>query len=165
VTGRDVWKAVKAPVSSREGKRSPELTEQVLAQFAVGTNPRYQDDAPGKPRGHIFVWDVSRAMGCEIPHFAGARELTLPQTVDWLRHEGPMRGWLKTSDYDVFEHAALGQLVVAIPKEVRVKGIALVAPQEAQQKPLLTGAGLVRGHLIHPRELFGVMLLEYYFHA
>lgn len=65
VTSRDVWKALSPPVTSEPGQRSPELTRQVVAQFAVGANPRYELDA-GKTRGHIFLWDVSRAMGCEV---------------------------------------------------------------------------------------------------
>jgi hypothetical protein len=165
LTGRDVWKAVKAPIQSREGRRSRELLEQVLAQFAVGTNPRYGDDAPGKPRGHIFVWDVSRAMNCEIPHFVGARELTLAQTVDWLRHEGPMRGWARVTDAAIYEAAEAGLLVVAIPREVRVKHIAIVAPQQPQLRPLLTGAALQRGAHLAAKDMFGVAACDCFAHA
>jgi hypothetical protein len=164
LTGRDVWKAVKAPIQNREGKRSVEVLEHVLAQFAVETNPRYSDDAPGKPRGHIFVWDVSRAMNCEIPHFVGAKELTLAQTVDWLRHEGPMRGWSKVTDASIYEAAGAGYLVVAIPREVRIKHIAIVAPQEPQLRPLLTGAALKRGTHVVGKDMFGVAALDCFAH-
>jgi hypothetical protein len=137
----------------------------VLAQFAVAANPRYADDAPGKPRGHIFVWDVSRAMNCEIPHFVGARELTLAQTVDWVRHEGPMRGWARVTDAAIYDAADAGHLVVAIPREIRVKQIAIVAPQEPQPRPLLTGAALLRGAHLGTREMFGVAACDCFFHA
>ncbi|MEW6430282.1 MAG: hypothetical protein AB1730_02135 [Myxococcota bacterium] len=164
---RDVWKAVQAPVQSREGKRSRELLEQVIRQFAVSTNPRYGEDAPGKPRAHIFAWDVSRAMGCEIPHFVGAKELTLAQTCDWLRHEGPMRGWHRVGEYDVLDAVNRGQLVIALPKDIKVKLLAVVAPQEPAPdgKPRLTGACLKRGYGFTPQECFGVRPVEFFTHA
>lgn len=164
---RDVWKAVQAPVQSREGKRTRELLDQVIRQFAVATNPRYAEDAPGKPRAHIFTWDVSRAMGCEIPHFVVAKELTLAQTCDWLRHEGPMRGWYRVNEYDVLGVVDKGQLVIAMPKDVKVKLLAVVAPQEPppDAKPRLTGACLKRGSNLTSMECFGVRPLEYFTHA
>lgn len=164
VTQRDLWKAVKAPLSSREGARSRERYEQVVAQFAVGHNPRYAEDAPGKPRGHIFVWDVSRAMQCEIPHFVGAKELTLVQTCDWLRHEGPMRGWLKIGTDDAFAMADKGLLVVAMPKELRLRHMAIVLPQDEAMHPLLTGAGLSIGVNVPPMKMVGANLLECFYH-
>lgn len=164
---RDVWKAVQAPVQSREGKRTRELLEQVIRQFAVSTNPRYGEDAPGKPRAHIFAWDVSRAMGCEIPHFVGAKELTLAQTCDWLRHEGPMRGWHRVGEYEVLEAVDKGQLVIAMPKDIKVKLLAVVAPQEppADMKPRLTGACLKRGSGFSNMDCFGVRPVEFFTHA
>ncbi|MCC6335112.1 MAG: hypothetical protein IT380_14125 [Myxococcales bacterium] len=164
---RDVWKAVQAPVQSREGKRSLALLDQVIRQFAVGSNPRYAEDAPGRPRAHIFVWDVSRAMGCEIPHFVGAKELTLAQTCDWLRHEGPMRGWKRVGEFEVLEVVEQGQLVVAVPKDIKVKLIAVVAPQEAAAdgKPRLTGACLKRGGGLTNLDAFGVRPLDFFTHA
>lgn len=162
--GRDVWKAVQAPVISREGKRSMALYEQVVKQFGITVNPRYDEDAPGKPRGHIFVWDVSRAMGCEIPHFVGAKELTLAQTCDWVRHEGPMRGWRRVTD--LIDAVGAGKMVVALPKSPTVKHIAIVAPQPPPPdgKPRLTGACLQRSENATIRDMFGVMAIEYFCH-
>jgi hypothetical protein len=163
--GRDVWIAVQAPLQSREGKRSREIYEQLIKQFGVTVNPRYADDAPGKVRGHIFVWDVSRAMNCEIPHFVGAKELTLAQTCDWLRHEGPMRGW-KRAGQDAIEAANSGRLVIALPRETRTKHIAVVLPQEvpADGSPRLTGICLKRDINVHPREMFGAKPIDCFFH-
>lgn len=163
---RDVWKALKAPVESRAGRRTRLLLEQAVLQFGLAVNPRYTDDAPGKIRGHIFVWDVSRAMDCEIPHFVGAKELTLAQTCDWVRHEGPMRGWKRVSTPDLYERAAEGKLVVAIPRDARTKFVALVLPQEEANDgvPRLTGIGLQRGVNLHPRDMFGSKLIDCFFH-
>jgi hypothetical protein len=165
--GRDVWKAVLAPAQSREGRRSRAALEQVVHQFAVATNPRYVEDAPGRPRAHIFVWDVSRAMGCEVPHFLGAKELTLAQTCDWLRHEGPMRGWRKLGELLVLEAVDAGQLVIAMPRDIKLKLMAVAAPQPppADGKPRLTGAALRRGVGLTNLECFGVRPLEYFVHA
>lgn len=163
---RDLWKAVQAPLQSREGRRSQEVYEMLLKQFGVLVNPRYDDDAPGKIRGHIFAWDVSRAMNCEIPHFVGAKELTLAQTCDWVRHEGPMRGWKRVLDRDIIEAANAGMLVVALPRETRTKFIAIVQPQEepADGSPRLTGIALKRAVDAHPRDMFGSKPVDCYYH-
>jgi hypothetical protein len=132
----------------------------------VAHNARYEPDAPERPRGHIFVWDVSRAMGCEVPHFVGAKELSLGQTVDWLRHEGPMRGWVRLDGSETFEHAAAGYLVVAVPKEVRLKHLAVVYPQSppADFRPLMCGAGVQRGWGLTAAQLFGTSAAEFFTH-
>lgn len=168
LTGRDVWKAVQAPVQSREGRRSAELYQNVIDQFAVGKNPRYEPDAPDKPRGHIFVWDVSRAMNCEIPHFVGAKELSLGQTVDWLRHEGPMRGWTRANEDDAAGAALEGHLAIVLPKDVKVKQLAVVLPMEeraADGKPFVAGAGKNRGKKLTINEVLGVFAVEYFVHV
>lgn len=162
--GRDLWKAVQAPVQSVAGKRSRAVYENVLKQFGVTTNPRYAEDAPGKGRGHIFVWDVSRAMNCEIPHFVGPKELTLVQTCDWLRHEGPMRGWKRLTDMEAIEGANAGYMVVAMPKDRTVRQMGIVPPQEPDNRAKLTGVGLVRSELATAREIFGLPALECFYH-
>jgi hypothetical protein len=164
--GRDVWIAVQAPLQSREGKRSKEIYDMLIKQFGVTVNPRYGEDAPGKVRGHIFVWDVSRAMNCEIPHFVGAKELSLAQTCDWLRHEGPMRGWKRVSNEDVFLAANNGRLVIALPRETRTKHIAVVPPQEvaSDMSPRLTGISLKRAEGVHPRDMFGAKAVDCFYH-
>ena len=165
--GRDVWIAVQAPLQSREGRRSKEIYEMVIKQFGVTVNPRYGEDAPGKIRGHIFAWDVSRAMNCEIPHFVGAKELSLAQTCDWVRHEGPMRGWKRVAAInEVIELANSGKMVVALPRETRTKHIALIGPQEmpADGSPRLTGICLKRDVNMHPREMFGAKAIDVFWH-
>lgn len=164
--GRDLWKAVQAPLQSREGRRSKELYEMVVKQFGVTVNPRYDDDAPGKMRGHIFVWDLSRAMNCEIPHFVGPKELTLAQTCDWLRHEGPMRGWKRVTEGEIIERANEGKLVIALPRETRTKHLAVVMPQPppTDNSPRLTGIGLRRESGAHPRDMFGAKAVDCFFH-
>lgn len=162
---RDSWRAVKSPFTSKIGERTKDAYEKAFKQFAIGFNPRYEEDGPGKPRGHIYVWDVSRAMGCEIPHFVGARELTLSKTIEWLRHEGPMRQWLKISESDSFRWADLGMLVVAVPRDPKINQLAIVVPQAEADVPLLTGAGLVVGALLPAHEVLGTTDFDCYYHA
>ncbi len=163
---RDVWRLLHPPVSSTPGRRESATYDQAIKQFGLTVNPRYQDDAPGKPRGHVFVWDVSKAMGCEIPHFQGAREYSLAQTCDWLRFEGPMQGWKRIVDLEAFEAANAGRMVVAMPRDKLNKLIALVAPQAkpVDNRPRLTGAGRVRSDYAPPRELFGSVAIDCFVH-
>jgi hypothetical protein len=167
LTGPDVWKAVQAPLQNIPTRRNKASYEQILKQFAVQTNPRYQEDGPQKFRGHIFVWDVSRAMHCEIPHFLGAKELSLAQTCDWLRHEGPMRGWNKVSAEDVLERIELGHMVVCIPRDIRSKNMGIVPPQNPPVDGVLRlcGAGLVRGWDFPPLAMLGVRQVEFVAHV
>ncbi len=164
LTGRDTWKALQAPVQSKAGKREKSLYEQVLKQFAVGSNPRYEPDGTDRDRSHIFLWDVSLAMGCEIPHFAGAREHNLSQTTDWVRHEAPMRGWRRVSSTDIYDVAASGQLVVAVPKDPRLKGLAVVHPQKKAFVPVVVSAGVKRGWGVALRDAIGVVACEFFTH-
>lgn len=166
LTRKDVWRAIQPPAQSRESRRSGELLLAVIQQFAVGNNPRYEPE-DGRSRGHIFVWDVSRAMHCEVPHFIGARELTIGQTVDWIRHEGPMRGWVRSSLDGALESAQAGLLVLALPKDVKVKQIAVVRPEPSlapDMKPFVASAGKARGNRQKLAEALGVHAAEYFVH-
>ena len=167
VTAREPWKTVNAPLQSREGRRSVELYTSVLNQFAVGVNPRYEPDAPDKPRGHIFLWDVSRAMNVEVPHFVGTRELSLAQTCIWIRDQGPHRGWFLVEIMRAMEAVEAGMPVVVMPKDPRNNQIALMRPGDLapDRKPYLSAAARRRGNGLTVQDAFGVHAVQYYFHA
>jgi hypothetical protein len=84
----------------------------VLEQFAVATSPRYQRDA--HTYCNIFLWDFTRAAGCEVPHWVFddgtpatpyqvrvdskgnkeiAHELNANAVTDWLEQHGAANGW------------------------------------------------------------------------
>ncbi len=128
VTSVDTWKAVNAPMQSKPGRRTAVLYQNVIDQFASGYNQRYQVDASGKSKTHVFVWDVTRAMNCEVPHFAGGRETTLGQMVDWLRFEGHTRGWQKANAEAATAAADRGEAVLAVPQEGKLRLLAVVRP-------------------------------------
>lgn len=164
LTSKDTWRAVMPLITSEPGKRSRQLYEKVILQFALATNPRYRPDVPERPRGHIFIWDISRAMGCEIQHFAAGQELSLGQTVDWLRRDGVPRGWKHVSAEEAIDCAEVGQLVLALPHEIRHRQLAIVHPQRPTMTPLVSGAGLTIGVARTAREILGVTSLEYFTH-
>jgi len=166
---RDLWRAIKPAVSSREGARAGALYAQVINQFAVGHNPRYNPDELGKPRAHIFIWDVSRAMNAEIPHMVGARELTLTQTLDWLRYEASQRGWVKVMAQTAVESACDGKLVVVTPKQ-GVSKVALMAilrpePLGPNGQPRVAAAAKGRGNDLPAADALGVFAFEFFMHA
>jgi hypothetical protein len=100
------------PVTGDPSNRSRMLYDNVINQFAVGVNPRYkQKFTDGKITStycNIFSWDVTRAMGAEIPHWvdsAGERmaplqgsEISANATNDWLHKHGSRHGWRKVAD-------------------------------------------------------------------
>ncbi len=161
----DAWKAVEPPVRSEEGKRAPGIYKNVINQFAVGHNARYALTTGGC-RGHIFVWDVSRAMGCEVPHWVGTKELSLGQTVDWLRMEGPMHKWMRGGMEEALKCSQTGMLVIAIPKEVKNRHMAIVRPDVyPDRRPRLAGAAMKRGNELLLNDLFGTTLVDFFIHA
>lgn len=165
-TSAEIFKAVNAPVKNREGRRAPEVYRRVINQFAVGHNPRYRPDAPDRPRAHIFVWDVTRAMQAEVPHFWGIKELNLAQTCDWLRFEGPLRGWLPTDRLGAVNAAGKGMPVLAMPREIRLKLIAVVRPGELDKdgRPKVAAAARQRGNSLTLLEALGVFAVEFFYH-
>jgi len=165
-TDPEGWKAINAPVQSRPGRRSGRIYWSVIDQFAVGHNRRYDPDAPLRPRSHLFVWDVSRAMGCEVPHFVGGREMTVGQTVDWVRLESLSRGWRKLDAASALAAADRGELVLALPRDPKLKLVVVVRPGGAGDDgfPRVAGANAKRGTDLGAREVLGP-LIEYFGHA
>lgn len=116
------WIAVTAPTRNGAAARSAEAYDAVIDQFAVETNPRY---APrnGNTYGHIFLWDVTTAMGAEVPHWvdpsgapsaAGSGRELLPADVSmWLETHGERRGWRWVDADEAQQLAAQGHPVVA----------------------------------------------------
>lgn len=162
---KDAWRALNPPVQSREGFRSAELYTQAIWQFAVGHNPRYEPDGPGKPRAHLFLWDVTRAMGAEVPRFVGPLELNLSQTCDWLRHEGPMRGWRKVEPPEARAAAAAGMPVVLLPRDIKLKLLAVLLPQPGPDGlPRVSAAAKKRGNGLTVFEALGTTNVEAFLH-
>ncbi|GKX28612.1 hypothetical protein SH1V18_10920 [Vallitalea longa] len=73
MTDTTVWNAVKPLYTYDTGERTAQVYNKLIDQFNVKTNPRYI------PRDNtycnIFAWDVSIAMGVELPRFVEVNEI------------------------------------------------------------------------------------------
>ncbi|MDP1829046.1 MAG: hypothetical protein Q8L48_37635 [Archangium sp.] len=166
VVDKETWRAVKAPVQSRPKRRSGRTLWSVIDQFAVGNNPRYSVISPAAdPRAHVFTWDVSMAMECEIPHNRGGREMTLAQTVDWVRLECIYRGWRKIDSAGALAAADRGELVVAISRDTKARALAIVRPGGAGDDglPRVASAGRPRGNDLSVAQAIGPAV-DFYTH-
>lgn len=109
------------PLHGEPGQRSPALYDNVINQFAAGNNPRYAHQN-GSTYCNIFAWDVTRAMGAEIPHWVDpsgnptilkGNELNANAVNEWLHQHGARFGWRKTTLSDAVDQANQGCPVVA----------------------------------------------------
>lgn len=137
------WYRLDPKVTSRPGGRHPRLLEAVIRQFDVERNRRYRYQS-GLTYCNIFVWDVSVAMGAEIPHWvnasaapvtsdqpSGNQELNANMTYDWLRDHGAAYGWTSVTAIETQAYANLGYPAIATwknPNTSRSGHIAVVRP-------------------------------------
>ena len=71
---------MRVPLTNDVGNRSAYHYFKVIEQFEVESSPRYE---PGKKTYcNIFAWDVTRAMGAEIPHWLIKGDKTGASAVD-----------------------------------------------------------------------------------
>jgi len=164
LTAIDTWKATIPPAQSMFGRRSKRGLLNVIQQFAAGHNPRYAPDANGQSRAHIFVWDVSRAMGCEIPHFLQGRELSLAQTVDWMKMTSHTRGWRKLLPDTALKEVEQGNLGIVVPKDKKLKTIAVLRPRSSDGVVRVAAAVPGKGNEVSVHEALGTADIELYVH-
>ncbi|MFO0596449.1 MAG: hypothetical protein U0228_14125 [Myxococcaceae bacterium] len=167
VKTKSTWRALKAPVKSKANKRSPRTLWTLIDQFAVAHNPRYQVQSPvADPRAHVFAWDVSLAMDCEIPHYKQGREMTLSQTADWLRFEAHQFGWKRVEAAQAIAAADKGELVFVIAKDPKTRAIAVVRPGGAGDdgQPRVASAGRPIGNDLSVGEAISGPV-DFYWHA
>ncbi len=166
VTRTDAWNPVNAPIQSTPGNRSVTRYNDVINQFAVGVNPRYAR-RDGNTYCNIFVWDVTKAMGAEIPHWWQGRELNANATNDWLHQNGAAHGWRKVSAAEAQAYANQGKPAVASWKNPGGIGhIGMVRPGEITAGgPALAQAGASNFNRGHVADGFGNRPVEYWVHA
>ena len=176
-TNTRAWIPVDAPVQSQPGDRSRRRYDQVLNQFGVGSNPRY------RPRGgntycNIFVWDATRAMGAEIPHWVdrngnaarvgaqGAWEMDANDTNRWLHNHGAANGWRRVSASEAQAHANSGApSVVSWKNPGGIGHIGMIRPGTVTSRgPALAQAGRNNFNNRHVEDGFGRRQPEYWIH-
>jgi len=174
-TNTNAWVPVDAPVRGDPTNRTADNYNQVIDQFSVNNNPRYQ------PRGgntycNIFAWDVTRAMGAEIPHWVdgagnpaamgapGARELDANGGHRWLETKGPSHGWREVSAQEAQNLANQGHPAVASWNNPGGIGhIAVVRPGEVTDRgPAIAQAGASNFNNGHVRDSFGNAPVKYF---
>ncbi len=143
-------KPVSPVVTSNVNNRSASLYRSVIDQFSVETNPRYKVNKNGNDETYcnIFMWDVTRAMGAEIPHYVdpktlapvqypdtrGARELTANGIYDWLGKVGSQYGWYSVTAEQAQNLANQGKPVVTAMRNAGGHGhVQVVSPSLDRQ--------------------------------
>jgi len=120
------WRPTTPAITSSIDNRSPELYLAVINQFRVETSERYRPFRNGSTYCNIFVWDATRAMGAELPHYTdpatgeprfypdirGARSMGAIATCEWLQTHGPTYGWHEVDAETAQMHANLGRPAV-----------------------------------------------------
>lgn len=125
----DSWRIIQAPETNGSDYRSPERLLDVVRQFNVEKHKRYQPDDNGATKCNIFVWDCTKALSCEIPHWLHSKELNANATHDWLLANGPKFGWQQVPMLDADVRARAGFPTIAIWKNLNGIGhVAMVVP-------------------------------------
>lgn len=127
-----------AKKTNTDDYRSADAYLEVVDSFDVENTSRYQQ-YNGNTYCNIYVWDVTSAMGCEIPHWvdasgvptevgaSGSYELSAAGSRDWLANHGEEYGWYECSPDEAIEMANNGYPTVAC--DTAGDHIAMVVPQ------------------------------------
>jgi len=122
----EVWRPANPTIKSTEDNRNPGLYNAVISQFRVETAERYKPFRNGYTYCNIFMWDVTSAMGAEIPHYTdpdtgepryypdikGAKSMTAVEIDGWLKKYGPEYGWHEVDAETAQLHANEGKPAV-----------------------------------------------------
>jgi len=171
------WLPIDSPLKSTLDDRSPFLYQDILNQFGVETNPRYQKNQQGNNDTYcnIYVWDVTRAMNAEIPHWIDeqgnttavhqGQELSANMMIKWLEQYGSQHGWRIVGGEEAQALANLGQPVVATTKGFPGH-ISMVRPGQysADEGPDLAQAGGKNFNSGRAIDAFGDDPVVYYAH-
>lgn len=137
------WKPYPLTLTCDVSTRGPWNTWAIVHSLEVETNPRYT------PRNkstfcNIFLWDFTRAMGAEIPHWVDAlgnpcaqgkgTELNANATLEWLLLHGPKFDWAECTEAEARRDARFGQPCVAVWRNP--KGIGHVAAIMPAREPV-----------------------------
>lgn len=128
----EAWKPVTPGITSNAFNRNPQLYTNVIKQFSVETNGRYEVNKNGwnDTYCNIFVWDVTKAMGAEIPHYYdpntgapmqypnvdGGLQMTANRMHNWLFKHGEEYGWYQVSAEQAQAMANQGRPAVTVLK-------------------------------------------------
>lgn len=168
------------PLTGTAANRSPDLYNAIINQFAVGYNPRYLPGG-GCTYCNIFVWDVTRALGCPIPHWVladgaiadpqqpGAQEININGGALWMLHHGIVsHGWLAADAATAQQYANEGKVAVVLwANPTGGHGhTAMVRPGTITSRgPAIAQAGSTNFNFGHLADGFGHLAPPFYVHA
>lgn len=117
------WIVANPALTNLTGTRNAALYSAIINQFNVEDNERYRVNKQGigDTYCNIYTWDITRAMGAEIPHFIeeatgkpvtsggeGIKEMTANDINDWLHTYGEQYGWTQVTAQEAQEYANQG---------------------------------------------------------
>ncbi|MBX7101626.1 MAG: hypothetical protein K1X89_28185, partial [Myxococcaceae bacterium] len=105
------WEPINAPVRSAPALRSRARRDEVLKQFGVASNPRYATSPSA-----VFAWDVTRAMGAELPAYEHGRAVDLRAK---LETSGGAEGWRQVSEIEAQAWANRGSPSLIVGRATR----------------------------------------------
>jgi hypothetical protein len=154
------WVPATPAVVNSSSNRSPENYNEIVRQFDVASATRYAPGRNGHTYCNIFVWDVTRALGCEVPHYidpasgapmeypdtSGANELNALAMGRWLASAGQRYGWREVTPEQAQLQANLGRPAVAVSSSV--SHISMVVPSETPYSPALGVAVAQAGSIV-----------------
>ena len=122
----EIWRPTTPVITSDERSRNPALYRAVIDQFTVETAERYRPFREGYTYCNIFLWDVTSAMGAEIPHYTdpatgapmsypdtrGANQMGAIAIDQWLKTYGPDYGWRQVDAETAQRYANAGRPAV-----------------------------------------------------
>ena len=153
------------PLMGSSAMRNAGTYDNVINQFAVAHNPRYEP-REGNTYCNIFAWDVTRAMGAEIPHwidgagrpqpYNSGHELNANATNQWLNQHGQAYGWRPVSAAEAQRLANLGfPTVASVDRSPQIGHIGIVRPgADNGQGPALAQSGAVNTNHSHVYDHF-----------
>ena len=142
ITPLDAWKEAVPDVLGSQSNRTVDEYIKIVSQFDVVNNPRYKPSKLGFGATYcnIFLWDVTKAFGCEIPHWidlTGARcdvgkgkEQNANRVCDWLDGYGfQYAGWMLVSEQTAIQRVNTGHPTVTVWKNTAGIGhVAVIMP-------------------------------------
>lgn len=150
------WQPWPLTLACSDDCRSPECLRAVLKQFDVATNPRYAPNQMGLGETfcNIFVWDATRALECEVPHWCGnngeslpvgkGKELSAAGMIGWLRVFGSDNGWREVPLASARDRANGGFPVVVTwenPSPSKSSHVAMLLPDADGQARIAQAGG------------------------
>ena len=152
----EAWRPAIPAVTSNMDNRSPGLYRAVINQFNVESAERYRPGRNDSTYCNIFVWDVTRAMGAELPLYTdpatgepryypdtkGARSMGAIAMDDWLHKHGQDYGWREVDAETAQRHANEGR--PAITSAGSLGHVQIVCPSKDGEFDIIRGATIAQ---------------------